>query len=324
MIEATHLTKFYGRVQAVHDASFSVGKGEIVGLLGPNGAGKTTIMKILTGYHYPNSGTATVNGLDVTADPVRVKRAIGYLPENAPLYEDLTVREYLDFIADARRMTGTERTEAIARALKLCGLEAHVERPIDQLSKGFRQRVGLAQAILHDPDILILDEPTTGLDPNQIQEIRHLIRTLGSNKTVILSTHILQEVEAMCDRVLILNEGRIAASGTTEEIGHELKGEAVFAVQLTGDSLSDAAGRDLEKIGHLVTDSSTSQESGVKLRVAVAEGRGGEDIFRWAVHHDLTISALVPERYSLEDIFTSLTTAGSSTGATDPGQEAQT
>ena len=327
MIEATKLTKRYGQVQAVRDASFSVEKGEIVGLLGPNGAGKTTILKILTGYHYPTTGTAMVNGYDVSADPVAVKRGIGYLPENAPLYEDLTVREYLEFIADARKLVGQDRADATARALKLCGLEAQIDRPIDELSKGFRQRVGLAQAILHDPDILILDEPTTGLDPNQIQEIRHLIRTLGSDKTVILSTHILQEVEAMCDRVLILNEGEIAASGTTEEIGRELKGEIVFTVQIAGGSLSAAARRTLEEVGHLVTekishavtDSPGARESGLELRIALAEGRGGEDLFRWAVDNRLIVGALIPERYSLEDIFTNLTAAGTAGAGEDAG-----
>lgn len=305
MIEATALTKRYGPVRAVHDVSFSVDKGEIVGLLGPNGAGKTTIMRILTGYHYPTAGVAMVNGYDVSSDPVAAKSCIGYLPENAPLYDDLTVREYLDFIADARKLTGHDRVNAIARALKLCGLETQIDRPIDQLSKGFRQRVGLAQAILHDPDILILDEPTTGLDPNQIQEIRHLIRTLGSDKTVILSTHILQEVEAMCDRVLILNDGEIAASGTTEEIGRELKGEKVFTVRIVGGSLPDGARQALERVGHLV-----AEPIGPELRIALAEGRGGEDLFRWAVDNGLIIGALIPERYSLEDIFTSLTAAG--------------
>lgn len=309
MLEVTKLTKRYGQVQAIRGVSFSVGKGEIVGLLGPNGAGKTTILKILTGYHYPTTGTAMVNGYDVSVDPVAVKRSIGYLPENAPLYEDLTVREYLDFIADARRLAGSDRTEAIARALKLCGLDAQLDRPINQLSKGFRQRVGLAQAILHDPDILILDEPTTGLDPNQIQEIRHLIRTLGSEKTVILSTHILQEVEAMCDRVLILNEGKIAASGTTEEIGRELKGETVFTVQIAGDSLPAAARRALEGIGRLATHRPREGGAGLELRIALADGRAGEDLFRWAVDNQLTLGALVPERYSLEEIFTSLTAA---------------
>ena len=310
MIEATALMKYYGQVRAVHDVSFSVDKGEIVGLLGPNGAGKTTIMKILTGYHYPTAGVAMVNGHDVSADPVAVKSCIGYLPENAPLYDDLTVREYLEFIADARRLTGHDRVNATARALKLCGLEAQIDRPIDQLSKGFRQRVGLAQAILHDPDILILDEPTTGLDPNQIQEVRHLIRTLGSDKTVIVSTHILQEVEAMCDRVLILNEGEIAASGTTEEIGRELKGEAVFTVRMVGGSLPAGARRALEGVGRLVTEG-----DGPELRIALAEGRGGEDLFRWAVDNGLIIEALIPERYSLEDIFTSLTAAGTAGAA---------
>ncbi|MEE8440312.1 MAG: ATP-binding cassette domain-containing protein [Spirochaetia bacterium] len=310
MIEATNLTKRFGQVHAVHDVSFSVGKGEIVGLLGPNGAGKTTIMKILTGYHYPTAGTVTVNGHDVCTDPVAVKSSIGYLPENAPLYDDLTVREYLDFIADARRLTGRDRANATARALKLCGLGAQINRPIDELSKGFRQRVGLAQAILHDPSILILDEPTTGLDPNQIQEIRHLIRTLGSEKTVILSTHILQEVEAMCDRVLILNEGEIAASGTTEEIGRELKGETVFTVQIAGGAIPAATRRALEPIGRCVTERLRNEGAELELRVALAEGRGGEDLFRWAVDNHLTIGALVPERYSLEEIFTRLTATG--------------
>ena len=322
MIEASHLTKNYGRVRAVRDASFTVDTGEIVGLLGPNGAGKTTIMKMLTGYHYPTSGVAIVDGHDVAADPVSVKASIGYLPESAPLYVDLTVREYLDFIADSRRLSGQRRTGAIARAVKLCGLDTQEDRPIDQLSKGFRQRVGLAQAILHDPAILILDEPTTGLDPNQIQEIRHLIRTLGSNKTVILSTHILQEVEAMCDRVLILSDGEIAASGTTEEIGRELKGETAFRIDLSAAALPEGARAALERVGHLVSVNPASAGTGLQLRVTLAEGRGGEDLFRWAVKEDLTVSALIPERYSLEDIFTRLTAIGSAEQPDAPPSEA--
>jgi len=309
MIDATHLTKNYGPVQAVREATFSVDTGEIVGLLGPNGAGKTTIMKILTGYHYPSSGSAIINGMDVTVDPVGVKRSIGYLPENAPIYEDLTVGEYLDFIADARMLDGEKRTRATGRALELCGLETHVMRPISELSKGYRQRVGLAQAIIHDPQILILDEPTTGLDPNQIQEIRNLIRDLGSDKTVILSTHILQEVEAVCDRVLILNDGTIAASGTTEQIGRELKGETVFTVSLAERQLPSAARRGLAAVGECVAET-PREESGLDLRIAMAEGRGGADLFRWAVEQKLTIGALIPERYSLEDIFARLTGQG--------------
>ena len=307
MIEAVALTKRYGAVEAVRGASFRVDQGEIVGLLGPNGAGKTTIMKILTGYHYPTAGTVTVNGVDVTEDPVAVKRALGYLPENAPLYGDLTVREYLDFVADARSLTGAGRPEAVERTLEVCGLASQVDRPIDELSKGFRQRVGLAQAIIHDPAILILDEPTTGLDPNQIQEIRHLIRDLGSNKTVILSTHILQEVEAVCDRVLILHEGRIAASGTTEEIGRELKGDVMYGIRLVGPAPGAAARQALAGLGKVLPGGTENGETR-DFRLSAAEGVQGEEIYRWAVEHGLVLRELVRERYRLEDIFSTLTT----------------
>lgn len=305
MIEAARLSKNYGPVRAVRDVSFSVGAGEIVGLLGPNGAGKTTIMKILTGYHYPSSGVATIAGRDVAQDPVGIKAQIGYLPENAPLYDDLTVGEYLDWITDARGLDGTERATAIARAVDLCGLDDHIDRPISQLSKGYRQRVGLAQAIVHDPAILILDEPTTGLDPNQIQEIRHLIRTLGNDKTVILSTHILQEVEAMCDRVLILNDGAIAASGTTEEIGRELKGETVYTLEIASSNVPDAVPAQLAKLGNIVEQE--TKQAVTTYRIAVGSDVSGEDLCRVAVEHGLLLRSLVLERYSLEDIFTQLT-----------------
>jgi len=303
MIEARELNKNYGSVRAVRDVSFSVGSGEIVGLLGPNGAGKTTIMKILTGYHYPSSGRATVGGIEVSADPVGIKRMIGYLPENAPLYDDLTVAEYLDWIADARELSRGDRGPATERAVDACGLSDQVDRPINQLSKGYRQRVGLAQAILHDPDILILDEPTTGLDPNQIQEIRNLIRALGSDKTVILSTHILQEVEAVCDRVLILNNGEIAASGTTEDIGRELKGETVFTLEIVAESLPRLSA----ELGRQVLESDF-RDGIATFRIALGEDKNGEDLFRLAVDQGLTLRSLVPERISLEDIFTQLTT----------------
>ncbi len=309
MIEAVALSKRYGSVEAVRDASFTVTTGEIVGLLGPNGAGKTTIMKILTGYHYPTSGRATVNGMDVVEQPVGVKRCLGYLPENAPLYGDLTVREYLDFVADARSLGGIERRDALDRTLSVCGLISQMDRPIDELSKGFKQRVGLAQAIVHDPSILILDEPTTGLDPNQIQDIRRLIRRLGEDKTVILSTHILQEVEAVCDRVLILHEGRIAAVGTTEEIGREVKGDVTYSVRIAGSEPNKATLSALKSVGSI---SKIQKESGTHLlKVVLHEDASGEDIYRWAVDHDLLLRELVPERYRLEDIFSKLTVQAS-------------
>jgi len=205
MIEASNLGKRYGTLEAVRGVSFSINPGEVVGLLGPNGAGKTTIMKILTCYMFPSSGSATVNGWDIFERPLEIKKLVGYLPENAPLYTDLNVLEYLSFMAESRSLKGNAKTERIEWAVEECGLKSVVYRSIDTISKGFRQRTGLAQAILHDPEILVLDEPTTGLDPNQIIEIRELIKRLGKEKTVILSTHILQEVEATCGRVLILN-----------------------------------------------------------------------------------------------------------------------
>ncbi|MDR1470587.1 MAG: ATP-binding cassette domain-containing protein [Spirochaetaceae bacterium] len=233
MIEVKELRKRYGDVEAVKGVSFSVGKEQVLGFLGPNGAGKTTIMKILTGYHYPTEGAAFVDGLSVQEESTAVKARIGYLPEGVPLYGELTVDEYLGFVADARHIDKGERAARIAQALDACGLASMRGRRIETLSKGFRQRTGLAGAIVHDPPILILDEPTTGLDPNQIIEIRTLIKELGKRKTVILSTHILQEVEAVCNRVLILNEGKIAAQGTPEEIAVSMKGGVSWKLRLT-------------------------------------------------------------------------------------------
>ena len=218
MIEAENLVKRYGPFEAVKGVSFRIDQGQVVGLLGPNGAGKTSIMRILTCYHFPTEGTARVDSHDVVAQPRRVRESVGYLPENAPLYEDMKVREYLGFIADARGMGGTLRRDRMEMVTATCGLSPVFGREIRRLSKGYRQRVGLAQAILHDPAVLVLDEPTSGLDPNQIVEIRSLIKSLGEKKTVILSTHILQEVEALCRRVLIMNAGRLVAQGTPDEI----------------------------------------------------------------------------------------------------------
>jgi ABC-2 type transport system ATP-binding protein len=316
MIEASRLTKRYGTLTAVDEVSFSVDRGEIVGLLGPNGAGKTTIMKILTGYHFADSGSAVLNGFDVHSQELDVKRSLGYLPESAPLYTDLTVKEYLAFVADARGIPKEEIADVTSRVVETCGLQDVLNRPIDELSKGFKQRAGLAQALIHDPEILILDEPTTGLDPNQIQEIRRVIRELGESKTVILSTHILQEVEALCNRVMILHEGRIVASGTTEEIGRELKGQHVFRLTCRGE-LTDSARESLSDLGEVLTEES-GDEGATDVRIAVEDRVRGSDLFSWAVDAGVALDALIPERVSLEDIFASLTA-----GAEEAGKEVE-
>ncbi len=211
MIQVSKLSKSYGPVQALNDVSFEVNAGEIIGLLGPNGAGKTTMMKILTGYLQPTSGSAMVDGLDVVTQSLEVQKRIGYLPETAPLYPELSVQTYLFMIADLRQIPDDDQPALLSETVRATGLQEHLTRPIGQLSKGFRQRVGLAQAIMHKPKLLILDEPTIGLDPTQIVEVRHLIRRLAKESTILLSTHILSEVEAVCDRVIILLNGEIKA-----------------------------------------------------------------------------------------------------------------
>jgi ABC-2 type transport system ATP-binding protein len=310
MIEVRDLAKQYGSYKAVDGVTFRADKGEIVGLLGPNGAGKTTIMKILTCYHFPSGGSAMVAGIDVEEDPLGVKRRVGYLPESAPLYQDLTVEEYLDFMADARDLAGESKKERIAYVVSECGLEEVYTRPIEQLSKGYKQRVGLAQAIIHDPEILILDEPTTGLDPNQILEIRDLIKKLGKEKLVILSTHILQEVEAICGRVLILSGGHIAAQGTAEEIASGMKGETVIDVTLKGiDSVSqDELSRSLP--GFALRKSLALSPGKLKLELVAASDSDGEAVFDWAVARKLKILELSKRKTSLEDIFVRLTKEG--------------
>jgi ABC-2 type transport system ATP-binding protein len=218
MITVTDLSKSYGSVQALQGVSFHVEAGEIIGLLGPNGAGKTTMMKILTGYLQPSDGTVEVDGLDVLTQALEVQQRIGYLPETAPLYPELSVQESLKMIADLRQIPEDEQPARLSRAIRATGLADHLTRPIGQLSKGYRQRVGLAQAIMHMPRLLILDEPTIGLDPTQMVEVRHLIRSLAGNSTVLLSTHILSEVEAICDRVIILLNGEIKADARLADL----------------------------------------------------------------------------------------------------------
>ena len=224
MIEASNLSKYYGPFIAIEDISFRVPRGEVVAFLGPNGAGKSTTMKILTGYLAPSSGTARIAGHDMGTDRLAGATRLGYLPENGPLYTDMTPRSLLEFFADARGMSRSHREERIEAVVKQCELGSVIGKAIGKLSKGYRQRVGMAQVLLHEPDVMILDEPTSGLDPNQIREVRDTIRRLGEQKTILLSTHILQEVEALADRVILIAEGRLRFDGTPQQLREDGRG----------------------------------------------------------------------------------------------------
>ncbi|MCA9246619.1 MAG: ATP-binding cassette domain-containing protein [Planctomycetales bacterium] len=234
MIEAIGLSKFYGEFAATRDVSFTVNKGEVVGFLGPNGAGKSTTMKLLTGYLSPSTGVAKIAGHDMASDRLAGAQKLGYLPENGPLYADMTPRSLLNFFADARGLSPQQRRERIDYVIELCHLDSVIGKAVGKLSKGFRQRVGMAQALLHEPDVLILDEPTAGLDPNQIRGVRDTIRQLGQQKTILLSTHILQEVDAICDRVLFINEGRLVFDGKVGELETDGKSLEDKFLELTG------------------------------------------------------------------------------------------
>lgn len=218
MIEAQGLSKYYGEFAAILDVTFQIHQGEVVAFLGPNGAGKSTTMKLLTGYLAPSTGTARIAGHDMSTDRLAGSARLGYLPENGPLYPDMTPRSLLNFFADARGLSAARKRDRIAAVVELCALGSVIGKPIGKLSRGYRQRVGMAQVLLHEPDVLILDEPTAGLDPNQIHDVRETIRKLGQNKTILLSTHILQEVEAMAARVLFINEGRLIFDGPTKQL----------------------------------------------------------------------------------------------------------
>ncbi len=234
MIEIKSLTKKFADTVVLDNINFEVKDGEILGFLGPNGAGKTTTMKIITSFWAPTKGTVVVNGIDVSKNPLEARKKIGYLPETVPLYDEMRVYEYLKFVAEIRGIKKNELKESIKRVVKDCGLSDVIRKPIDELSKGYRQRVGLAQAIIHNPEILILDEPTTGLDPNQIIEIRDLIKKIGKEKTVILSTHILSEVDATCDRVVVINKGKIVGEGTPAELAQKVKSKNIIYIKIKG------------------------------------------------------------------------------------------
>jgi ABC-2 type transport system ATP-binding protein len=306
VIEVQHITKRYGRVTAVDDISFRVERGEILGFLGPNGAGKTTTMRILTGYMPPTEGRASVAGFDVFTHPIEAKRRTGYLPETPPLYPDMTVREYLDFVSRIKGVASSERRERVSWAMERTHVADMADRHCAKLSKGYRQRVGLAQALIHNPEVLILDEPTAGLDPKQIMETRDLIRSLAGDHTIVLSTHILPEVAQTCNRVVIINKGRVAAVDSPDNLTSRLRGAQTLFVQV------DAPGADVV--------AALSAVPGVS-RVTAAAGRPGEyevesvreadirrDLAREIVTRGWGLLELRPMRMSLEEIFLQVTT----------------
>jgi ABC-2 type transport system ATP-binding protein len=306
MISIKNLTRNYDEIVAVDDVSLEIQPGEVVGLLGHNGAGKTTIMKILTGFLEPTSGSVRVGGIDVSSDRPGVQRQIGYLPENAPLYPEMLVQEYLQMMAELREVPPESVDRAVADAAVATGLEAHLVSPVHTLSKGFRQRVGLAQAIIHKPDVLVLDEPTNGLDPRQIQSIRELILRLAKNTTIIVSTHILQEIEAVCDRVLVIIQGRLAADGTLAEL---LRG-AELGLSIRGaDEASIARGlgpvagvRSARRTG----DDSDNPGFGEWILELEPGANPVPDIIALATEAGWTLAAAAPRRHTLEHFFREL------------------
>lgn len=309
MIEVNNLVRRYGRHIAVDHVSFTIGKGEIVGFLGPNGAGKSTTMNILTGYLSSSEGTVKVDGQDILEYPTEIKRKIGYLPENPPLYIDMTVKEYLSFAGEIKGIHGKKRTEKMNRVMETVGIQDVSGRLIKNLSKGYKQRVGLAQALIGDPEVLILDEPTSGLDPKQILEIRDLIIEQGKDHTIILSSHILPEVSAVCKRVLIINRGRIAADGTPENLAKHILGGNHILLRL--DAAESDISRALEHVPALQNLSfRESQEPGtIEL---VAEASEDTDIrrslSRALAAADIPILMMRSMDMSLEEIFLNLTT----------------
>ena len=296
-IEVNNLTKFYGEQAAVRDISFSVAKGEIVGFLGPNGAGKSTTMKIITGFIPSTSGEVKVCGMPVDVDNLKTRQLIGYLPENNPLYLDMYVREYLEFVGNIYKVSNVK--DRVSDMIKAVGLEVEQAKKIGALSKGYRQRVGLAQAIIHDPKVLILDEPTSGLDPNQLAEIRDLIKKIGKSKTVMLSTHIMQEVEAICDRVVIINKGQIVANDTADHLQIDLTHQTVyveFDSEVSRNALSKIKDvNKVESVGKGWLIESTGSED---LRKIVAQ---------FAQIHNLLVLTLRVEEKTLEEVFKELT-----------------
>jgi len=306
MIQVRNLTKRYGSLLAVDDISFEIDRGGVVGFLGPNGAGKTTTLRILSCYHPATSGSASIAGFDVFKDSMEVRRRVGYLPESTPLYPEMRVREYLNFRGKLRGLSYAQRVDAIRRVTDRCWLGEFVDRPIGQLSKGMRQRVGLADAIMHDPEVLILDEPTIGLDPTQIRETRNLVKELGERHTVLLSSHILSEVEQTCDRTIIIAAGRIVASGSPQDLRNRFSAQARVVAEVRGPQQEVESGaRGLPGVQKVEASSNNGW-----VRVAVDAKPDldvREDLFRLTTAKGWTLRELRREGATLEDFFVQVT-----------------
>ncbi|MBN2789958.1 MAG: ATP-binding cassette domain-containing protein [Candidatus Delongbacteria bacterium] len=310
MIRIENLSKDYGKFRAVNSISFEVNDGEILGFLGPNGAGKSTTLKVITSYLAPTEGNVYVNNLNVIDDSMEIRDMIGYLPELNPLYHEMNVFDFLKFVSVSRGFDTKRFKKRLGEVIELCGLKGVMHKDIRELSKGYKQRVGLAQAIFHDPKILILDEPTNGLDPNQIVEIRELIKNLGKEKTVIISSHILQEIQATADRMIIINEGNIVANGTIDELMADFQGKTRLTMEIA-DTTKDAI-NDLKKefIELNITEIGMNKEN-VSATLEYPNHRDyRKDIFNYAVNNKWAILEMSRHKTSLEDVFRNLTVEG--------------
>ena len=305
-INVENLTKLYGTQRAVDDISFKVRTGEVLGFLGPNGAGKTTTMKAITSYLEPNSGNITIGEYSVHEDPERVKKVIGYLPEHNSLYGDMPVIDYLKFVAEIHGIPKATSKERILNMVNTCGLEGEKHKKINELSKGYKQRVGLAQALINDPEVLILDEPTSGLDPNQIIEIRQLIKKIGREKTVILSSHILAEVEATCDRILIISKGKIVADGTASDLRKQAEGKEIVRITIEEGEKNDIikAIQDLEQVELVDPIAKDKCRFEIQSKKNLSSRKA---IYKLSVSKGWILTELTPVETKLEDIFHELT-----------------
>jgi len=304
MIEIKNLTKKFGSNKVLDDITFSVNKGEVLGFLGPNGAGKTTTMKIITSFWLPTSGHVSIDGIDIKMDSLKTRTKVGYLPETVPLYDDMLTYEYLRFVAEVRGIETGKIKERIREVSNDCGLKSVIRKPIEELSKGYRQRVGLAQAIMHNPDVLILDEPTTGLDPNQVVEIRDLIKEIGQEKTVIFSTHILGEVSATCDRVIIINDGKIVGEGSPAELAKKAGSQEIIYVKIKGPKAEVMEKlKDMENVAKVeVKDKESDEVYGYEI-----EPKAGVDLREYlsmtVMQNGWSILEFNKKSVSLEDVF---------------------
>jgi len=307
MLEVRGLNKKFGQVHAVNNLDFEVRKGEVFGFLGPNGAGKSTTMRIVTCFIPPTSGSVRVDGMDTAEHDLAVRRKIGYLPESTPLYSDMTVKEYLAFVGEVRGIRGGALKSRMDNMFEVCALTKMAGRQIGKLSKGYRQRVGLAQAMIHDPSLLILDEPMSGLDPNQIIEIRNLIKKIGEEKTVIYCSHILSEVAATCDRILIIKDGRIVATGTPDELTSGHTSGSQYTLRVKGEAAAVKSGiASLDGISGVEVDDAGSGWCSARVHANAKEDIG-ESLFGCVVKNGWSLSELRQDRTSLEDVFTQLT-----------------